>query len=98
MVVKRHQNVTGSQFSKERIQSQERKLQEKVYLESPRVRKGEPAGLCGLRKPVTEAKEGPLELRRKKGKGKMPRGGRAHLRRGWRKVRVCERENATSAL
>ena len=25
----------------------------------------EPAGLCGLRKQVTEAKEGPLELRRK---------------------------------
>ena len=70
VVVKSHQNVTGSQFSKERIQSQECKLQEKVYLESPRVRKGEPAGLCGLRKPVTEVKKAPWSLGERKAKVK----------------------------
>ena len=37
--------------------------------------KSEPAGLRGLRKQITETKEGPLELRRKKGKKNMP-GGR----------------------
>ena len=38
----------------------------KVYLESHRDRRSEPAGLHGLRKLITEAKEEPLELRRKK--------------------------------
>ena len=49
-------------------------------------RRSEPAGLCGLRKQVTEEKEGPLEHRRKKAKAwpmKEERG---------RKDRVCERE------
>ena len=31
----------------------------------------QPAGLCGLRKQVIEAKEGPWELRRKKRKGSL---------------------------
>lgn len=47
-------------------------IQAKVYLESHRGRselwRWEPAGLHGLRKQVTEAKEGPLGLRRKKAK------------------------------
>lgn len=44
-------------------------VSDKVYLESYRGNRSEPAGLPGLRKHVAEAKEGPLELRRKKGKG-----------------------------
>ena len=43
-------------------------MQVKVYLESHRGRRSEPAELCGLRRQVTEAKEGLLELRRKKSK------------------------------
>ena len=35
----------------------------------------EPAGLCGLRKQVTEAEEGPLELRGKKGRANTPGEG-----------------------
>ena len=37
----------------------------KVYLGSHRSRRTEPAGLCGLREQVTEAKEGSLEIRRR---------------------------------
>lgn len=50
------------------------KLQEKVFWESYRGGRSEPAGLSRLRRQVTEA-EGPLELRREKGKGYTPRGG-----------------------
>ena len=39
---------------------------QKVTEVSVSLRKREPAGLCGLRKQVTEANEGPLECRRKK--------------------------------
>ena len=46
--------------------SEPRTLMQEVYLESHRGKSSEPAGLHGLRKQVTEAKEGPLELRRKK--------------------------------
>ena len=42
-------------------------LIQEVYLESHRGR-SESVGLCGLRKQITEAKEGPLDLRRKKAK------------------------------
>ena len=44
----------------------------------------EPAELCGLRKQVTEAKEGPLELRNEKDRENMPgerRGGEVLLQR-----------------
>lgn len=44
---------------------------------------------CGLKKQVTEGKEGPFELRRKKGKGNMP-GGR---KRG-KDVGVLQRKKA----
>ena len=61
-------------------------IQVKVYLESHRGRKSESAGLCRLRKQVTEAKEGPLELRRKQRYmplGKKKRGkGMGILQRG----------------
>ena len=46
-----------------------------------------PAGLHGLRKQVSKAKEGPLELRRKKGKENMPEG-----RRGGKAQQVPEGE------
>ena len=49
-------------------------LKEKVYLESYRGNRIEPAGLCRRRKQVTGAEEGPLEFRREKCKGKVPRG------------------------
>ena len=39
-----------------------RNSNESVYLESHRGRRAEPAGLCRLRKQVTEAKEGPWSL------------------------------------
>ena len=42
--------------------------EENVYLESHRGRRSEPAGLHGLRKHVTEVKEGSWELTRKKAK------------------------------
>ena len=45
----------------------------------------EPAGLCGLRKQVTGAKEGPLELRRKE--AKVHTGGKER-----EKPQVRERE------
>ena len=35
-------------------------------------RRSEPAGLCVLRKQITEAKEGTLELKRKEGKESVP--------------------------
>ena len=50
--------------------------------------RSEPAGLHELRKQVTETKEGPLELKKKKGK-ENTLGGR---REG--KVWVCSRESA----
>ena len=43
-------------------------IQAKVYLESHRSSRSEPAGFCGLRKKVTEVKEDPWSLERKKGK------------------------------
>ena len=49
-----------------------------VYLES--YRGSEPAGLHGLRKQVTEAKERSWELRKKRGRGKSL-GGRTRERR-----------------
>ena len=61
------------------------KLQEKVYLESRTGRKSEPVG-CRFRKQVTQAEEGPLELRKDKGKANRP-GGRPGGRKnaeGWR--------------
>ena len=48
----------------------------RVCLESCRGRWSEPAGLCGLRKQVTGAKEEPLELRGEKGRDNEPGGGR----------------------
>lgn len=63
-------------------------MQAKVYLGSHRVGRSEPAGLCGLRKQVTEPKEGLLELRREKGKENVP-----GARRGWGKVLACFRES-----
>ena len=59
-----------------------------------------------LRQQVMEAKEGPLELRRKKGKENAPGGrGRGKVqacsrengpeeRKGWAKLWVCARETA----
>ena len=41
------------------------KYKQNFYLESHRGGRSEPAGLHGLRKHVTKAKEGPLELKRK---------------------------------
>ena len=46
----------------------------------------------GLRKQVIEAKEGPLELRRKKDKGSYLG---EEVRKKWRKVWVCSRETAS---
>lgn len=43
-------------------------------LESYKGCRSERAGLCRLRKQTTEAKEGLLELRRRKGKSSMPGG------------------------
>ena len=48
----------------------------KVYLESHRGRRSEPAELCGLRKQVTEANKGPSEVRKKAGKENAPSGRR----------------------
>ena len=45
-----------------------------MYVESYRGSRREPAGLCRLRKQVTEAGEGPLERRREKGKSDAPGG------------------------
>ena len=43
-------------------------IQVKVHLESHRGRKSKPAGLCGLRKQITEAKKkGPWSLGKSKG-------------------------------
>ena len=80
-------------------------IQAKVYLESHRDRselwRREPAGLCGLRKQVTEAKEGPLELRREKAKvhalredrKKKGMGEREREREREKEIgRECERE------
>ena len=64
-------------------------IQVQVHLESHRGRKSEPAGLCGLRKQVPEAKAGPVELRRER-KKENPLGGRAgegasmFLRAAWK--------------
>ena len=61
----------------------------------------EPSGLCGLRKQVTEAKEEPLELRRKKGKhsSRGSREGKVWVtsralwgRRRWGNVWAAQRE------
>ena len=79
-------------------------IQANVYLESHRGRRREPAGLCGLKKQIIEAKEGPLELRRKKGKENTPgvrlgKKSQTHSRentpverRGWGKAWVFETE------
>ena len=48
--------------------------------------RSEPAGMQGLGKQVTEAKEGPLELKRKKERIYIPRG------RIEGKTQVCSRE------
>ena len=45
-----------------------------------------------FRKQVIEAKEGPLELRRKKDKGSYLG---EEVRKKWRKVWVCSRETAS---
>lgn len=64
-------------------------VSDSVYLESYRGSRSEPAGLPELRKHVAEAKEGPLELRRKKGKGNCPVGrGREE------KAQACSRRRA----
>ena len=47
----------------------------------------EPAGLCGLRKQVTEAKVEPLELRKRKDRKNV-----SWEQRGWGKAHVRERE------
>ena len=41
-------------------------IRESLLRKSQRGNKGEPVGLCGLTKQVTKAKEGPLELKRRK--------------------------------
>lgn len=46
----------------------------KVYSDSYRGRRSEPAGLHRRRTQVTKAEEGLLELRREKGKGKGEKG------------------------
>ena len=51
-----------------RKNSEPRSRMQDAYLESHRGRRIEPAGLHELRKQVTEVKEGPLELRKKKTK------------------------------
>ena len=59
------------------------KYRQKFYLESHRDR-SEPAGLYGLRKQVTEAKQGgTLKLRRK------PKIFMSRKRRGWGKAQPC---------
>ena len=68
----------------------------------------EPAGLHGLRKQVTEVKEGPLELRRKREARETHLGERYRRapyrdlhtweRRGWGKTRVREREKETETI
>ena len=45
----------------------------------------------GLRKQVTEAKEGPLELRRQRGRENVPGG------RGWGALGTCSRESPTGS-
>ena len=51
--------------------------------------RSEPAGLCGLRKQVTKAKEGPLEFRKKKGRETAPGGRRVG------KARACSIERSS---
>ena len=46
-----------------------------LQVQSHRGRRSEPAGLHGLRKQVTEAEEGPWELRREQGREKAPGEG-----------------------
>ena len=70
--------------------------------------RSESAGLCELRKQLTETKEGSLELRKKKDKEDVPgrrRGGKTwHApererkfapwgKKGWRKPWACSKEN-----
>ena len=68
-----------------------------VYLESHKGRRYEPAELFGLRKQVTEAKEGVLELRRKKAKTTClweeegERHSKFQREKGWGKVWAAER-------
>lgn len=57
-------------------------LQKKVDLQSYRGSRSELSALCGLRKQVPEAKEGPLEFRKEKGDGRMPRRGEGGDREG----------------
>ena len=61
------------------------------YLESYGGSRSEPAAVCGLRKQVTEAKEGLVEFRREKGRGKAP--GR---KRGKGKLQACSREGQSA--
>ena len=54
-------------------------------------RGSEPAGLCGLRKQVTEVEEGPVELRREE--GKVCAGGKEGGKKACRqRVREGERD------
>ena len=71
-----------------RDNSEPRLKYKQVYLEIPRGRKSEPAGLYGLRKQVTEAKEGPLELGERK-------QGCSHLREGERGKLGCALERTS---
>ena len=67
----------------------------KVYLESYKGNISEPAGLRRLRKQVSEAKEGPLDLRSEKGKSNVPawkKGAQERHRR------APQRESAASVF
>lgn len=68
-------------------------IYEKPYLRSHRGGSREPAGLRGLRTQVTEAEEGPLELRRGKGVGQAPVGRKGATGKG-----VCVLLRALSML
>ena len=64
----------------------------RVYLLSPIGRKRWAAGLCGLRKQVAEAKEGPLDLRKKKEQRFTPWGNE----KGERQRHSPEKERASA--
>ena len=70
-------------------------IRESLLRKSQRGTKGEPVGLCGLKKWVTEAKDGPLELRRKNGSSEENEPGEVKRER-YEHVTERERERGES--